>query len=100
MRSLGGSGYRDGVQHVGLVKAKCRSSAAKHHEFCGLIRLIRLYPYLYFFDTEVAFRGWFEFLEDAESKKRGTQKGGTKRSVPGASLTSDRVEVHWLERSG
>jgi hypothetical protein len=22
----------------------------------------RLYPYLYFFDTEVGFRGWFEFL--------------------------------------
>jgi hypothetical protein len=56
-----------GIYQLGIVKAKC-------HERCyNASRVLwpntpedRLFPFLFFFDTEIGFRSWPDFLNDME----------------------------------
>jgi|SRR5208282_853055 len=68
--------HNGGVQQIGIVKAKCPFESYKAS------RILwpdtpdqRLFPYLFFFDTEVGFRGWFEFLEDIGFSERWNPRG-------------------------
>ncbi len=54
-----------GVHQIGIIKAKCPVPGL------SASRLLwpqtpdaRLFPLLFFFETEGGYRGWFEFLED------------------------------------
>ncbi len=58
-------GHNGALQQIGVVKAKC------DFECWQSSRILwpdtpdqRLFPYLFFFDTEVGFREWFAFLDD------------------------------------
>jgi len=69
-----------GVQQIGVVKAKCP------FECYAASRILwpdtpydRLYPYLFFFDTEVGFRMWFEFLGDVGIQETWNPRGWYKR---------------------
>lgn len=55
-----------GIQQLGLVKAKCpvRCYEASRVLWPTIDDPNRLYPFLFFFDTEVGSRNWFQFLED------------------------------------
>ena len=58
-------GLAGGIQQIGIVKEKC-------HGRCHMASRVlwpktpdqRLFPLIFFFDTEVGHRGWFEFLND------------------------------------
>jgi hypothetical protein len=58
-------GYNGALEQIGIVKAKCE------FECWQSSRILwpntpdqRLFPYLFFFDTEVGYRPWFDFLDD------------------------------------
>lgn len=54
-----------GIHQLGIVKAKC---PLRCHDASRVLWPNtpdnRLYPWLFFFETEGGYRGWFEFLED------------------------------------
>jgi hypothetical protein len=54
-----------GIHQIGIVKAKAPDKC--YHASRVLWPKApdqRLFPFVFFFDAEVGFRGWFEFLED------------------------------------
>jgi hypothetical protein len=55
-----------GIHQLGLVKAQCpvRCYEASRVLWPNIDDPHRLYPFLFFFDTEVGSRSWFHFLED------------------------------------
>jgi hypothetical protein len=55
-----------GIRQLGLVKAKypVQCYEASQALWPNIDDLNRLYPFLFFFDTEVGERSWFQFLED------------------------------------
>lgn len=58
--------HNGGVHHLGIVKAKC---PVPSHQASRILwphseEPNKLYPYLFFFDTETGYRDWFEFLDD------------------------------------
>ena len=55
----------DGIRQIGVVKAKCPLQCP------NASRILwpgtpddRLFPYVFFFETEVGHRGWYDFLDD------------------------------------
>lgn len=69
--------HRDaGVHQIGVVNAKCPIRA--FHASRVLWPETpneRLFPWLFFFNTEVGVRGWFEFLEDVDIKPNWDPRG-------------------------
>lgn len=69
-----------GVKYLGQVKALCPFK-------CDIASQIlwpatpndRLFPFIFFFDTEVGHRGWFEFLEDLGISERWHPRGYYRR---------------------
>jgi len=54
-----------GVHQLGIVKARCPHRALAASQILWPdTPYDRLYPWLFFFDTEAGYRPWFEFLED------------------------------------
>jgi hypothetical protein len=69
-----------GVEYIGIVKSKCPL------ECYEASRILwpdtpneRLYPWLFFFDTEAGYRGWYEFLEDLGIQETWNPRGWYKR---------------------
>jgi hypothetical protein len=69
-------GVKGGIEQLGIVAAKCpiRAHAAS--------RLLwpdtpndRLFPLLFFFDSETGVRGWFDFLDDIGYKENWEPRG-------------------------
>lgn len=69
-------GVHGGVQEIGVVKAKCPL------ECYEASRILwpdtpneRLFPYLFFFDTEIGSYEWFEFLDDLGIRETWNPRG-------------------------
>ena len=58
-----------GIHYIGIIKAKCpvRSYEASK-VFWPNTPNNKLYPFIFFFDTEEGFRDWFSFLKDIDYK--------------------------------
>lgn len=65
-----------GIHQIGVVRAKCpvRCHAASR-VLWPVTPDARVFPLVFFFQTEVGFREWFEFLEDAGIKKNWDPRG-------------------------
>ena len=80
------------VPHIGIhdsgiaqiVKAKCpiRCHAASRVLWPDTPDA-RLFPLIFFFQTEVGFRGWYDFLDDAGYKSNWDPRGWYRRIAPG-----------------
>jgi hypothetical protein len=58
-------GIRGGIEQLGIVAAKCPARAhAASRVLWPDTPNDRLFPLLFFFDTEIGVRGWFDFLDD------------------------------------
>jgi len=58
-------GVRGGIEQLGIVMAKCPIRAhAASRVLWPKTPENRLFPLLFFFETEIGVRGWFDFLED------------------------------------
>jgi hypothetical protein len=66
-----------GIQQLGVVKAKCplRCYEASRLLWPNIGDPSKLYPFLFFFDTEIGFRSWFGFLEDIGYDERFNPRG-------------------------
>jgi hypothetical protein len=66
-----------GVQQLGVVKVKCpvRCYEASRLLWPNLEDPSKLYPFLFFFDTEVGFRSWYKFLEDIGYDEKFNPRG-------------------------
>lgn len=73
-----------GIAQLGVVRAKC---PIRCHQASRVLWPktpdARLFPLIFFFRTEVGFRGWFEFLEDAGYKSNWDPRGWYRRIAPG-----------------
>ncbi|MBW1917665.1 MAG: hypothetical protein JRI57_06540 [Deltaproteobacteria bacterium] len=69
-----------GIHQIGIVKAKAplRCYNASRILWPRTPRQ-RLFPFIFFFTTEIGFRGWFEFLEDLGYNPRWNPRGWYKR---------------------
>lgn len=69
-----------GVKQIGIVKAKCpfRCNEASHILWPDTPD-DRLFPWIFFFDTEIGDRPWFEFLNDVDIKENWDPRGWYKR---------------------
>jgi hypothetical protein len=57
--------HRGGVHQLGTVKAKCPEAAFHASKLLWPNTPFELpYPWLLFFDTEVGYRDWYDFLDD------------------------------------
>lgn len=73
-------GLQGGVRQLGVVKAKCPLRCYQAS------RLLwpntpdsRLFPLIFFFDTEIGLRGWFDFLDDVGIKSNWEPRGWYRR---------------------
>jgi hypothetical protein len=66
-----------GVQQLGVVKVKCpiRCYEASRLLWPNIEDPSKLYPFLFFFDTEVGFRSWYNFLEDVGFDEKYNPRG-------------------------
>jgi hypothetical protein len=66
-----------GVQQLGVVKVKCpvRCYESSRLLWPNIDNPRKLYPFLFFFDTEVGFRSWFKFLEDLGYDEKFNPRG-------------------------
>ena len=69
--------HDSGVHYLGIVKAKCpiRAYDASKIFWPRSDEPNRLYLFIFFFDSERGFRGWFEFLEDIGYDKKYDPRG-------------------------
>lgn len=69
-----------GIHHLGIVKAKCPDRALIASQVLWPdTPHDRLYPWLFFFDTETGNRPWFEFLSDLGYKDNWQPRGWYRR---------------------
>jgi hypothetical protein len=65
-----------GIRQVGIVRARC---PVRCYDASRILwpdtPNDRLFPYLFFFNTEIGFRGWFSFLEDTGISERWHPRG-------------------------
>jgi hypothetical protein len=73
-----------GVYYLGIVKAKCpvRAYEASQILWPDSGDPDHLYPFLFFFDTEVGFRPWSKFLEDLNYNAKFNPRGYYLRLKP------------------
>jgi hypothetical protein len=66
-----------GIHQLGVVKAKCptRCYEATRILWPNIGDPRRLYPFLFFFDTEVGDRSWVKFIEDMQYDERYNPRG-------------------------
>jgi hypothetical protein len=66
-----------GVQQLGVVKLKCpvRCYEASRLLWPNIEDTSKLYPFLFFFDTELGFRNWYRFLEDLGYDEKFNPRG-------------------------
>ncbi len=68
--------HEGGVHQIGIIKAIC---PIKCYEASRILwphtPYDRLFPFIFFFDTEVGYRGWFELLNDLDIKENWNPKG-------------------------
>lgn len=78
-----------GIHQLGIVKAKCpvRSYEASKALWTDTPD-DRLYPFIFFFDTEIGYREWFGFLEDVDIKSNWNPNGYYRR------IASKRFQKH------
>jgi hypothetical protein len=69
--------HSGGIHQLGLVKAKCSVQCyeASQALWPNIDDPNRLYPFLFFFDTEVGLRSWFQFLEDLDYDPKFNPRG-------------------------
>lgn len=58
--------YDSGIHYLGIVKAKCSIRAFEASKILWPLNenIDHIFPYLFFFDTEMGFRSWHDFLTD------------------------------------
>jgi len=66
-----------GVQQLGVVKVKCpdRCYEASRLLWPNIEDRSKLYPFLFFFDTEIGFCSWYKFLNDVGFNERFNPRG-------------------------
>jgi hypothetical protein len=66
-----------GIQQLGVVKVKCpvRCYEASRVLWPNIEDPRKLYPFLFFFDTEVGFRSWYKFLDDVGYDEKFNPRG-------------------------
>jgi hypothetical protein len=76
--------HDSGIHYLGIVKAKCpmRAYEASRILWPDSGDPDHLYPFLFFFDTEIGFQDWFEFLEDLSYDKNFNPRGYYLRLKP------------------
>ena len=72
--------HKGGIHQLGIVKAKCPvPGLAASRLLWPETPDARLFPLLFFFNSEVGYRGWFEFLEDLGYKSNWSPRGYYRR---------------------
>lgn len=75
--------HKGGIHQLGVIKAKCPVHClAASRVLWPDTPEARLFPLIFFFDSEVGFRGWFEFLEDVGYKSNWNPHGWYRRIDP------------------
>jgi hypothetical protein len=66
-----------GIHQLGVVQVKCpvRCYEASQALWPNIEDPNKLYPFLFFFDTETGFRRWFQFLEDLGYDEKFNPRG-------------------------
>ena len=65
-----------GVQQLGIVKSKCPVEANSASPILWPnTPFERLFPWLFFFDTEKGYRDWYDFLDDLGYDQRWNPRG-------------------------
>jgi hypothetical protein len=72
-----------GIHQLGIIKAKC---PVRCYEASRILwpntPNDRLYPFLFFFNTEIGFRSWRDFLADVDINKNWDPRGWYRRIAP------------------
>ena len=73
--------HDSGVHYLGIVKAKCpmRAYEASKIFWPRSAEPNSIYPFIFFFDSEIGFRGWFEFLDDIGYSEKYNPRGYYRR---------------------
>ncbi len=65
-----------GIKYIGIVKAKClKDSYDSSQVLWPVTPDKRMYPLIFFFDTEIGFRHWTHFLNDAQYEQNWQPRG-------------------------
>ena len=65
-----------GIKQIGIIKAKYEEKAILASQILWPdTPEERLYPFLFFFDTELVYRPWFDFLNDLDIKENWNPRG-------------------------
>ena len=71
-----GSSEDSGIQQIGIVKAKYNEKAIDASKVLWPdTPEARLYPFLFFFETEVVYRSWYDFLNDLDIESNWNPRG-------------------------